>query len=185
MAAPLITPATGADLDAVAALVNAAYRGDAARGGWTSEADLIAGQRTDAATLADELAAPDPSTILVLRDAAGEPIRACVMMQTFRDEAERLLCHLAMLTVRPGDQGLGLGRTLMAAVEERARAAGCAAVEMTVIQLREELIAYYERRGYARTGRTKPFPYRDARFGTPKRPDLHFIVVEKPVGPSV
>lgn len=177
----VIVPATRADLDEVAALVNGAYRGAAARDGWTSEADLIAGQRTDAATLAEELAAPDPSTILVLRDAPGTPIRASVMLQTFRDDAERLLCHLAMLTVRPGEQGRGLGRALIAAVEDRARAAGCDAVEMTVIEVREELIAYYERRGYRRTGKTKPFPYGDARFGTPLREDLRFVVLEKSV----
>ncbi len=179
MTGPIIAEATRADLDAVAALVNAAYRGDAARRGWTHESDLLAGQRTDAATLRDELDAPDPSVILVLREAPGGPPAACVMVQRFRDDAERLVCHLAMLTVDPGRQGRGLGAALIGEVEGRARAAGCAAVEMTVIHARAELLAFYGRRGYLPTGRTKPFPYGDERFGRPLRDDLHFVVIEK------
>ena len=183
MTGPIIAEATRADLDAVAALVNAAYRGDAARRGWTHESDLLAGQRTDAATLRDELDAPDPSVVLLLREAPEGPLAACVMVQRFRDEAERLVCHLAMLTVAPDRQGRGLGAALIGEVERRARAAGCAAVEMTVIHSRAELIAFYGRRGYAPTGRTKPFPYGDERFGRPLRDDLHFVVVEKAMAP--
>lgn len=179
MSEPVIAAATRAELDEVAALVNAAYRGDSARRGWTHESDLLGGQRTDGATLRDELDAPDPSTILVLRAAPGAPILGCVMMQRFRDAEERLVCHLAMLTVDPGRQGEGFGRLLIDAVERRAREAGCAAVEMTVIHARAELLAYYARRGYRPTGHTKPFPYGDERFGRPQRDDLHFVVVEK------
>ena len=181
MTGPVIAEAARADLDEVAALVNAAYRGDAARRGWTHEADLLDGQRTDAATLADELAAPDPSAILILREAPGGPVAACVMSQRFRDGAERLVCHLAMLTVHPDRQGRGLGAALIGEVERRAREAGCAAVEMTVIHVRADLIAFYGRRGYAPTGRTEPFPYGDPRFGLPRRDDLSFVVIEKPL----
>lgn len=176
---PIITEATRADLPDVAALVNSAYRGDSARRGWTQESDLLDGQRTDPATLADELDAPDPSTILILRTAPGALPAACVMTQRFRDDEERLVCHLAMLTVDPARQGSGLGAALIAEVERRAREAGCDAVEMTVIHARAELIAYYGRRGYLPTGRTKPFPYGDERFGRPLRDDLHFVVIEK------
>ena len=183
MTEPVIAEATRADLPAVAALVNAAYRGDAARRGWTHESDLLAGQRTDAATLRDELDAPDPSVILVLRDAPGDPPAACVMVQRYCDEAERLVCHMAMLTVDPGRQGRGLAAALIAEVETRARQAGCAAVEMTVIHTRAELLAFYGRRGYAPTGRTKPFPHGDERFGRPLRDDLHFVVIEKALAP--
>lgn len=176
---PIITQATGADLPVVVALVNAAYRGDTARRGWTHEADLLEGQRTDVASLRDELDAPDPSTILLLREAADGPPAACVMVQRFRDDDERLVCHLAMLTVDPDRQGRGLGAALIGEAERHARAAGCDAVEMTVIHTRAELIAYYERRGYRPTGRTLPFPYGDARVGRPLRDDLHFVVIEK------
>lgn len=181
MTGPVVLPATRADLAEVAATVNAAYRGDEARRGWTHEADLLDGQRTDAATLAEELDAPDPSTILVLRDASAGPILACVMMQRFRDDDDRLVCHLAMLTVRPDQQGRGFGALLLGEVEARAREAGCAAVEMTVIDVRRELIAFYGRRGYRPTGRTRPFPYGDARFGLPRRDGLRFALLEKPL----
>ena len=181
MTAPDFTPveATRADLADLSAMVNAAYRGDRARRGWTHEADLLDGQRTDPESLADELGAPDPSTILLLRAAPGAPILGCVMMQRFRDGAERFVCHLAMLTVVPDHQAKGLGSRLIDEVERRARALGCAAVEMTVIHTRGELLAFYGRRGYRPTGRTKPFPDGDERFGRPRRADLHFVVIEK------
>ncbi len=187
MTAPVISEATRGDLDAVAALVNAAYRGEAARRGWTHEAGLLEGQRTDARKLQDELDAPDPSVILTLREASdppGEPPAACVMMQRFFDDDDRLLCHLAMLTVAPDRQGRGLGAALIGEVERRAAAMGCRAVEMTVIQLRTELLAFYARRGYRPTGATKPFPYADERFGRPLRDDLHFVVIEKALPPD-
>ena len=179
-----IDAATRADLDDLAAAVNAAYRGEAARLGWTHEADLLDGQRTDSASLADEIDAPDPSTILLLREAAGGPILGCVMMQRFRDAQERRLCHLAMLTVSPDRQGQGIGAVLIGEVERRAGEQGCVAVEMTVIAGRAELIAYYERRGFVRTGATKPFPYGDERFGRPRRDDLQFVVLEKALSPA-
>ncbi|RYB05622.1 GNAT family N-acetyltransferase [Lichenibacterium ramalinae] len=181
MTSPVIMPATRADLDDLAAMVNGAYRGETARRGWTHEADLLGGQRTDPASLADELDAPDPSTVLLLREAADGPILGCVMTQRFRDEAERPLCHLAMLTVHPERQGQGFGALLIGEVERRARAAGCVAVEMTVLHGRAELLAFYQRRGYAPTGRIKPFPYGETRFGLPHRDDLHFLVLEKPL----
>ena len=58
---------------------------------------------------------------------------------------------------------------------------GMPTMRMTVIDIRDELIAFYERRGYRRTGIKKPFPYGDARFGLPKRDDLRFEVLEKPL----
>ncbi len=184
MRLPIITPARRAELDEVAALVNSAHRGDAARRGWTSESDLLDGQRTDAASLADELDAPDPSTILALREAPGGSILGCVMTQSFRDDDERLLCHLAMLTVSPARQSEGFGALLIGEVERRAREAGCTAVEMTVLHLRSELIAFYGRRGYRPTGRTRPFPSADPRAGRPLRDDLHLIVLEKGLAPA-
>lgn len=184
MTSPSIALATRADLDDLAAMVNGAYRGETARRGWTHEADLLGGQRTDARALADELDAPDPGIILLLREAAAGPILGCVLMQRVRDAAERPLCHLAMLTVRPERQGAGLGALLIGEVERRARGLGCVAVEMTVLQGRADLIAFYRRRGYAPTGRTRPFPYGEPRFGLPHRDDLQFVVLEKPLSPA-
>ncbi len=186
MTDPIIAEAARADLPGVAALVNAAYRGESARRGWTHEADLLDGQRTDVERLADELAAPDPSTILILREAPDGPPVACVMIQRVRDDAERLLCHLAMLTVDPDRQGHGLGGRLIGEVERRAREAGCVAVELTVLDGRAELIAFYRRRGYAPTGRVRPFPVGDDRVGRPRSQDgrsLVLLVLEKPLVP--
>ena len=101
------------------------------------------------------------------------------MLQRYRDRDEAQMCHLAMLTVSPAAQARGLGRHMLDVSEAWARDAGCRALRMTVISLRVELVAWYERRGFRRTGETRPFPYGDARFGVPRRDDLDFMVLEK------
>ncbi len=168
--------AVEADAPALVALVNSAYRGDSSRAGWTTEADLLGGQRTDAAAMREFLAggaARGDAVMLLHEDAAG-PL-ACVQLERRGERA-----YLGMLTIRPTAQGGGLGRALLEGAERHARAAwGSRAIVMTVIEQRDELIAWYERRGYARTGRFAPFPYGDPRFGEPKRPDLRFVVMEK------
>jgi ribosomal protein S18 acetylase RimI-like enzyme len=169
-----------ADAAALVALVNSAYRGDSSRAGWTTEADLLAGQRTDEAALREFIAggsARGDAAMLLHEDAAG-PL-ACVQLERRGERA-----YLGMLTIRPTAQAAGLGRALLAAAERHVRDAwGSRAIVMTVIEQRDELIAWYERRGYARTGRHAPFPYGDARFGEPKRPDLRFVVLEKRLEP--
>jgi GNAT superfamily N-acetyltransferase len=173
-----IAQATPSDVIAIVALVNSAYRGDSSRRGWTTEADLLGGQRTDAAVIADVIADRD-KRVLVARDAAG--LAGCVLLE--RQAAQ--VCYLGMLTVRPDLQGGGIGRQLLAAAERHARdQLDALYVEMTVIDLREELIAWYERRGYARTGEMRPFPYGDERFGLPKRPDLRFVVLRRRIAPE-
>lgn len=169
-------PADPSDLPAVAALVNSAYRGESSRQGWTTEADYLGGQRTDAETLAKDLAAANGrAALMTLRDAADGPLLGCVWLEPTDGEA----WYLGMLTVRPDLQDRRLGRTMLAAAEEHVRGQGAQRVRMTVIQIRNTLIAWYERRGYARTGETRPFPYADLRFGQPARDDLEFIVMEK------
>jgi len=163
------------DLEAVARLVNGAYRGESSRQGWTTEADLLGGQRTDAATLARDLAARPGARLLTLREAPDAPLLGCVWLEP----AEPGVQQLGMLTVRPDLQARGLGRGLLAAAEAAARAAGAQRIRMSVISLRAPLIAWYGRRGYAPTGETRPFPYGDPRFGEPRRNDLAFVVLEK------
>jgi ribosomal protein S18 acetylase RimI-like enzyme len=163
-----------ADAEAVVALVNAAYRGDSSRVGWTTEADLLGGQRTDAPAIREIVAAEQCR--LLLHRAADGSLLACVLLERTPGGG----CYLGMLTVRPDLQAAGLGRRLLAAAERYAAAElGASYVEMTVIGLRTELITWYERRGYARTGGRRPFPYGDERFGVPKRPDLEFEVLRK------
>ena len=167
----MIRPATPADLPALHALIERAYRGESAKVGWTHEADLLGGQRTDLAALADMLADPDQH-LLVAEDAAT--LTGCVSVT--RKPGGR--GYLGLLTVDPTLQAAGLGKRLITAAEDCARAFGAGTMEMTVIASRGELIAYYERRGYALTGERRPFPL-DAPGIVPKTRDLEFVVLER------
>jgi ribosomal protein S18 acetylase RimI-like enzyme len=167
-----LRPATIADAPAVVALVNSAYRGESSRAGWTTEADLLDGQRVDVEGLTSTIATAG-NIVLVCKDDEG--LVGCVHLRQDIDT-----CHLGMLTIRPAAQGAGLGRQLLAAAERWAIDRWSSrAIEMTVIAQRATLIAWYERRGYRRTGERRPFPYGDPRFGLPRRDDLVFEVLRK------
>jgi ribosomal protein S18 acetylase RimI-like enzyme len=164
--------AAPADCEAIVALVESAYRGEVSRQGWTTEADLLGGQRTDAEDVTSILA--EPGARLLLATDGGQ-ILGCVLL---RREPEGI--YLGMLAIRPRLQAKGLGKQLLGEAEARARREfGAKQARMTVIEQRQELIAWYLRRGYADTGHTEPFPYGNPRFGTPKRNDLRFIVMKK------
>ncbi len=166
-----ILPATEPDIPALNELVNRAYRGDSSRRGWTTEADLLGGIRTDEAGLKTML--QNPLATILKYEQAGQ-LLGCVYLET---KVDRL--YLGMLTVSPDVQTGGIGKALLAAAEQVAQDGKCRAIRMTVISQRHELIAFYERRGYRPTGETEPFPMDDPRFGQPKMP-LSFIVMEKP-----
>lgn len=160
-----------ADVDAVVALTQSAYRGDASRVGWTTEADLLDGQRTDAREVAELIAKQDVK--LLLAERGGELLACCVLERLSGEHAGD--GYFGMFSVAPGAQGNGTGRALLAEAERIARGEWhCDMMRMTVIDVRTELIAWYERRGYRRTGEYRPFPYGDERFGVPKRDDLRF-----------
>ncbi len=167
-----------ADLGEIADLVNAAYRGQGGATGWTSEVGMVDGQRTTSAALKDELAGSTGVSILALRDA--KELLACVRLELTKGARGGPVCCIGMLAVRPGAQDRGLGRALLRHAEAKGRAAGAQAARITVVSVRESLIAWYERQGYRRTGDTERFPYDDGRFGAPLRPDLVFIVLEMP-----
>ena len=177
----LITPCVAEDLPAIVDLVNSAYRGDSARGGWTTEADYVDGQRTSLDDLKADLAAPAKPTLLVLRRAAGDEILACVLVERIERPDGGSSAYIGMVTVQPGLQAAGLGRTMLEAAEAHGLGWGADRARMTVVSIRDTLIAWYERRGYRRTGERQPFPYGDARFGVPRRPDLEFIILDKPL----
>lgn len=170
-----IQPATETDISLVVELANAAYRGRGPVTGWTDESAYIGGSRITAELLARDLETRRGATLLVCRERPGSPLAGCVWLE--REDADRW--YLGLLTVRPDLQDKGLGRQLLAAAEAHAVTRGARRIRMTVVHLRDTLIAWYERRGYVRTGETEPFPYEDSRFGEPRRDDLHFIVLEK------
>jgi GNAT superfamily N-acetyltransferase len=168
--------ATADDVPAVVALVESAYRGDASRAGWTTEADLLDGQRTDPESVR-AIVASSTGYLLLARDGAGELVACCQLEQ--RPDG---VGYFGMFAVRPGQQGSGLGRVVLAEAERRARDDWRSrTMEMTVIGQRRDLIAWYVRRGYAETDQTQPFPHGDPKFGLPRRDDLYFVVLRKPL----
>jgi GNAT superfamily N-acetyltransferase len=150
--------------------VNRAYRGEASRQGWTTEAHLLDGQRIDEEGLTDMLAVPGAVILLCLGES-GE------LLGSFYAHAAGPKVYLGMLAVDPARQTQGVGKFLLKAAEDYGRWHGCTASKMTVISVRTELIAYYERQGYRPTGETEPFPA-DPRYGIPRQP-LTLLVLEK------
>ena len=151
-------------------LVNSAYRGEGAKAGWTTEADLLDGLRTDEVSLTKTLEGPGASILVSVNEQ--DEIIGCVYLQQ-----NGSVLYLGMLTVKPNLQAKGIGKQLLNAANAHALESGCSKITMTVISVRAELIAWYERHGYIKTGETKPFP-KDPSFGIPKQ-DLEFLVLEK------
>ena len=160
------------DYPAIVELANLAYRGGKS---WNSETALIEGARLTEPLLRQDLAAAPEARLLAWRDTADGEVLGTVWLEPKSAET----WYLGLLTIQPELQANGQGRTLLAAAEDYVREHGGACIRMTVIYLRESLIAWYLRRGYKLTGETEPFPYGDDRFGKPLRDDLHFVVLEK------
>ncbi|MCW9024598.1 MAG: GNAT family N-acetyltransferase [Gammaproteobacteria bacterium] len=166
--------ATNTDIKAISELINTAYRGDSSRQGWTTEADFLGGQRTDAEEIKELIQRPDGYILLCLRN--NELIASAYLQYSSE------IAYIGLVAVQPTEQGKGIGRTLLSKAE---RIIYCdwklTAIKMSVITLREELICWYERLGYARTGSYEEFPYGEERFGLPKRDDLKFEVLIKAI----
>jgi ribosomal protein S18 acetylase RimI-like enzyme len=164
--------ATRDDIDMLVDLVDAAYRGERSRAGWTHEADLLGGQRVDVDMVAASLA--DPAVVVLLL-TDEDRLLACCELRRDADAAA-----LGMFAVDPSRQAGGLGRRVLAEAERVVTDRwGATRIRLSVIDTRTELIGWYERRGYRRTGATAPFPYGDERFGVPLRDDLRFAVLDK------
>jgi ribosomal protein S18 acetylase RimI-like enzyme len=172
--------ATRADYPAVVELANLAYRGSQGSSGWTSESSYIQGPRLTEPQLCKYLDAKPEAHLLVLREDDAGRLLGTVWLEPKPSSA----WYLGLLTIRPEQQKHQLGRRLLAAAEAYAVDRGAQRILLTVINIRATLIAWYERRGYVRTGESEPFPYGDDRFGKPLRQDLSFIVLEKALEPA-
>lgn len=167
------TQADDSHIENLVQLINSAYRGESSKQGWTTEADLLDGQRTDADALR-ELINKEDSIILIAEDDDTGSLAGCVHL-----ERQGLNCYLGMLTVAPSLQDQGIGKLLLAESEALAQFWDCKFIRMTVISKREELISWYQRQGFKITGEKQPFPYGNERFGIPKTDSLEFAVLEK------
>jgi GNAT superfamily N-acetyltransferase len=169
---PAFRAAEAADISAIVALVESAYRGESGLRGWTTESHLLDGRRTDAADVGALI--DRPGSRVLLAECGGRLTASCHV------ERQGEAGYFGMFAVDPAEQGGGLGKRVLAEAERIAREEWhCRAMRMTVIVQREELIAWYGRRGYRRTGEHQPFPYGDERFGIPRRDDLRFEVLLK------
>ena len=183
------------DVPAIVTLVESAYRGDASRAGWTTEADMLEGQRIDTDGVLADIQKTDSLIILayapttstsgalslpkcsasISKQSAISELLACCHLEKTGD-----ICYFGMFSVKPNQQGSGIGKLMMAEAERIASNQWqCTRMQMTVIDIRDSLIDFYLRRGYRRTGIHKPFPYGDERFGIPMRDDLRFEILEK------
>jgi GNAT superfamily N-acetyltransferase len=156
------------DLATLQPLIQRAYRGDDARAGWTHEADLLDGERIGVGELEAMIADPAERLLVGFDD---DRMVGCVRVANSGGG----LAYLGLLCVDPLLQTGGYGKQLIAAAETAAhREFSADRIEMTVIDRRAELIAFYERRGYAQVG-TRDFPI-------VVDPPLHMVVLEKPLG---
>ena len=159
------------DISSLVSLMDSAYRGEGAKQGWTSESDLFIGnKRTDETTVANLIKKPGAVFLKYLNEVGT--LEGCVFLH---QKDKRL--YLGMFSVSPLAQGKGIGKKLLVAADDYAKKNDCTSIYMTVITVREKLIAWYERNGYQKTGKVLPFPV-DERFGIPTQP-LEMLVLEK------
>lgn len=166
-----IEKATEADVKSIVALLNSAYRGESSKEGWTTEAHLIGGnRRTDENNVIETMNLPGSATLKCTDE--NNQLAGTVNLQK---HGNRL--YLGMLSVSPKLQGKGTGKLLLQAAEAYAKEVGCDTVYMSVISVRDELIAWYKRHGYVDTGERKDF-HEDGLTGNHLQ-KLEFATLEK------
>ncbi len=152
--------ANSADTSEIVRVTNLAYR---------VEDFFIDGDRTNADEVAAKMSAPG-SCFFVIDVPSGSGLMASVYVELRGERA-----YFGMLSVAPAHQKKGLSRALIEAIEGHARAHGCTALEIDVVNVREELPAFYELMGFRVTG-TSPF----MKGHTLKQP-VHMILMEKQI----
>jgi len=163
--------ASKSDAEAIAQLVNKAYRPETGSAGWTHESDFVSGNRTSAGQVAEIMSTPDSVILVGLKDSE---IVACIQV-----EKDGKNSHIGMLAVNPNLQGAGAGKHMLAHAESYANESFCSEkFIMAVVSSRSELIAFYLRRGYQKTGAVHDYPL-SAGVGTPKLSDLKIEALEK------
>jgi ribosomal protein S18 acetylase RimI-like enzyme len=166
----MITKATLQDIPALVTLINSAYRGETSKKGWTTEANLLEGKRTDEQEMTEIFLEPENT---ILKFTENNTIIGSVLLV----EKEKQL-YLGMLTVSPELQNGGIGKKLLAEAENHAKSLGLSSIIMTVISVRDELIAWYSRHGYVDTGEREAFPESDRYVSVSEEP-LEFVYLEK------
>lgn len=172
----VLRKATEADYDEIIDLANLAYRGrEGATPSWNVEKGIVGGQRLNQLLLHDELAAKADGALLVYREEPHGPLLGTAWLNPEEDD----VWHLGLLTVHPDLQNRQLGRRLLAAAEDYARERGAKRIVIGVLHVRHTLIAWYERRGYRKTGQSEPWPVDNPHIGRPLLEDLRFLIMEK------
>jgi ribosomal protein S18 acetylase RimI-like enzyme len=164
--------ASASDLPEVVQLTNLSFRGEV---GWTLESKYIEGERISLKNLQENIADRPNALVLIWRDEEDGTLLGSVWLEPRKDG----LWYMGLLAVRPERQGQQLGRRMLEASEEAIRQRGAKRIRISVVNVRQKLITWYERRGYVRTGEMEPFPYGDERVGRPLRDDLEFVILEK------
>jgi len=171
-----IRRATTSDVPIILRLIGSTYRGDESRKGWTTEADFLVGDRIDATGVLDKLS--DSNGVMLLASAANAPdtvIACCELLGRTNKSG-----YFGLFAVEPTHQGGGIGKEMLSIAEEYAsKTLGLKSLELQVIAMRPELIAWYKRRGYAIVDE-RPFPYEMLVAGARAlRDDLYFKVMMK------
>lgn len=174
----MLEPISDQDVPAIVSLMNRAYRSNGSVPGWTSEASYISGDRTSESLVRSDLLEKTAATFLKWCVPPDRQLSGCVWLEPLGDD----VWYLGSLATEPAMQNSGLGKTILSAAEDWVRERGGKHVRMTVVNVRDTLIAWYVRRGYVATGEIEPFPYGDDRFGRPLRDDLCFAVLGKYLG---
>lgn len=176
--------ATEADAPVIDALVRSAYRGESSKQGWTTEAHFIEGERIDEAGILAKISEPG-GAILIASGPDGQALACCeVLRYAGEGEGEGAgeggLAYFGLFAVNPSLQNGGIGKKVLGEAERYAREVlGVRRLEMQVIWLRDELVAWYVRRGYELLDEKRPFPYEHASNGRPLRDDLYFVILRK------